>query len=88
MAANSKHTLDVYQWIEKTIDSCVTREQIKGAFVLIKRFDKIYGSANGLFWNLHCRAMTMHETLLKQEQHKTRELLKYTHPIVSNCLKL
>jgi hypothetical protein len=35
MAAESKHYLDIHQWLVKVIDSCETEEQCVGAFKLV-----------------------------------------------------
>jgi len=44
MGANSKHYLDVRQWIIKVIDSCITVSQVISAKKLIKAYTEQYPS--------------------------------------------
>ena len=42
MAATSNHKYDVYKWIEKVIDSCVTYQQLVVADRLIRLHHTMY----------------------------------------------
>jgi tellurite resistance protein len=51
MSANSKHVLDIYEWIKKVIMSCKNEEQLSGARKLVELYNKI-DSDFGNNWNL------------------------------------
>lgn len=54
MAAKSKHYLDIYLWILKVIDSCVTVEQVMSSKKLVYLYiDKYpYSKAYSIRWNI------------------------------------
>ncbi len=52
MAASSKHPLDIYTWIKKCIDSCVTYRQLDSCYGLVCSF-KTYLKATSNYGKYH-----------------------------------
>jgi len=40
--SRSNNKYDVFKWIERCIDSCVTKDQVKSSYNLIHQFNTIY----------------------------------------------
>jgi len=73
MAAKSKNWLDVYVWIDKVLDSCVTKEQVDNTRHLFLRFEAIYktsyisGKINDLVCNLYIKAIILRDEICEQD---------------------
>jgi len=73
MAAKSKNWLDVYVWIDKVLDSCVTKEQVDNTRHLFLRFEAMYntsyisGTINDLVCNLYRKSITLRDDICEKD---------------------
>lgn len=87
MSANSKHYGDVLMWVEKVINSCVTREQCDNARKLLFRFNRIYNPEfepnvrDKEIIYLHRRSAELREQIVAKENNERIDTSSKNHKL-------